>query len=152
MATNKNKLSDKFASKRQSSSAESARKTNITPKGTEAFFDTADNTAKEVQAEAIDNKEVEPQQNPKTTPKKPTKTTASTSSKKKTTTAKPKPAPVEEEKETGELIKTTVYIEEENFLALEDIQLKLKRQEKRRVTKNELFNKAIALLIEHYSD
>lgn len=152
MATNKNKLSEKFDSKRQSSSAESVRKTNITPKGTEAFFDTADNTAKDIQAEAIDSKEVEPQQNPKTTPKKTTKTTASRSSKKKTTTAKTKPAPEEEEKETGELIKTTVYIEEENFLALEDIQLKLKRQEKRRVTKNELFNKAIELLIEHYSD
>lgn len=151
MATNKDKLGNKFASKRQSSSAESARKTNITPKGTEAFFDTADNTAKEAQAEAIDNKEVESQPTPKNTTKKQTSTTTSTSSKKKTTTAKPKPAPVEE-KETGELIKTTVYIEEENFLALEDIQLKLKRQEKRRVTKNELFNKAIELLIKHYSD
>ncbi len=150
MATNKNKLSDKFTSKRQSSSAESARKTNITPKGTEAFFDTADNTAKEVFSEAIDSKEVEQKQSPKTTSKKQTSTTASTGSKKKTTTAKPKPAPVEEEKEAGELIKTTVYIEEDNFLALEEIQLKLKRKEKRRVTKNELFNKAIALLIEHY--
>ena len=54
----------------------------------------------------------------------------------------------EEDKE--ELVKTTAYIEESKFLALEDIQLKLKRQEKRRVTKNELFNKAIELLIEHY--
>ena len=54
----------------------------------------------------------------------------------------------EEEKE--ELVKTTAYIEESKFLALEDIQLKLKRLEKRRVTKNELFNKAIELLIEHY--
>ena len=54
----------------------------------------------------------------------------------------------EEEKE--ELVKTTAYIEESKFLALEDIQLKLKRQEKRRVTKNELFNKAIELLIKHY--
>ena len=48
------------------------------------------------------------------------------------------------------LVKTTVYIEEDNFLALEDIQLKLKRQERRRVTKNELFNKAIELLRAHY--
>ncbi len=54
-----------------------------------------------------------------------------------------------EEKEN--LIKTTVYIEEDNFLGLEDIQLKLKRSERRRVTKNELFNKALKLLIDHYS-
>lgn len=54
-----------------------------------------------------------------------------------------------EEKEN--LIKTTVYIEEDNFLGLEEIQLKLKRSERRRVTKNELFNKALKLLIDHYS-
>lgn len=56
----------------------------------------------------------------------------------------------EEAEQKEDLVKTTAYIEESKYLALEDIQLKLKRQEKRRVTKNELFNKAIELLIEHY--
>lgn len=57
-----------------------------------------------------------------------------------------------ETKQQEELVKTTAYIEESKFLALEELQLKLKRKEKRRVTKNELFNKAIELLIEHYEE
>ena len=146
MATNKKELSNKFASKRQSSSAESARKINLPAKGTDVFFETADNTAKTVEVEKSENKSQE-----KTTTKiadqEKSQATPSTKSKKKP--AKTKPAAVEK---AEELIKTTVYIEEENFLALEDIQLKLKRQEKRRVTKNELFNKAITLLIEHYKE
>ena len=78
-----------------------------------------------------------------------TETKKSTTS---TKSAKSKPASEPEAIEKGELVKTTVYIEEDNFLALEEIQLKLKRKEKRRVTKNELFNTAIDLLIKHYSD
>ena len=149
MATTKKELETKLSKKNPSTSTKPIR--NIPTTGAEAFYeDTADNTAKDVRAEEEENKEVEQKSTPKTTTKKQTSTTASTSSKKKTTAKKLSPAPVAEEKEAGELIKTTVYIEEENFLALEDIQLKLKRQEKRRVTKNELFNKAIELLIEHY--
>ncbi len=67
---------------------------------------------------------------------------------------KPKSKKTEEKTKAEEkenLIKTTVYIEEDNFLGLEEIQLKLKRSERRRVTKNELFNKALKLLIDHYS-
>ncbi|MCC0178033.1 hypothetical protein I4641_13695 [Waterburya agarophytonicola K14] len=154
MATNnKNKLENTFASKRsKSSSAESARRVSIPTKGAEAFFDTADNTAKQVEAENTDDQKVEPKPTPEIAPKKQTKTTAASSKKKKTAAAKTKSAPAEEKKEGGELIKTSIYIEEENFLDLEELQLKLKRKEKRRVTKNELFNKAIGLLIKHYSD
>ena len=154
MATNnKNKLENTFASKRsKSSSAESARRVSIPTKGAEAFFDTADNTVKQVEAENTEETKVESQSTPEIAPKKQNKTTAAPSKKKKTTAAKTKSAPAEEKKEGGELIKTSIYIEEENFLDLEELQLKLKRKEKRRVTKNELFNRAIKLLIEHYSD
>jgi len=82
--------------------------------------------------------------------KSQTETKPSTSSKKKS--VKNKAEPKNEMSDKEELVKTTVYIEEDNFLALEDIQLKLKRKEKRRVTKNELFNTAIELLIKHYDD
>lgn len=150
MANNKNDLKNRYTNKRKST-GESTLKVKIAPKGTEAFFDTEDNAAKQVEAETTEEAKVESQPTPEIAPKKQTKTTATPSKKKKTTTAKTKSAPVEKKK-GGELIKTSIYIEEENFLAMEELQLKLKRKEKRRVTKNELFNKAIELLIEHYGD
>ena len=92
-----------------------------------------------------------PQNVPPSTPPKPEqKASGKDASPEKTKKAIKVEDSQSEEEEKEELIKTTAYIEESKFLALEDIQLKLKRQEKRRVTKNELFNKAIELLIEHY--
>ena len=161
-------------SKSQSSSTNQSKRRKLDDVGTDAFFEPSPNTAKKVEAEDLvtevgnsdapeetaatetvtspskskstaqeETKVEEPQTETK-------KSTTSTSSKKKS--AKSKTEPKKEMTEKEELVKTTVYIEEDNFLALEDIQLKLKRKEKRRVTKNELFNTAIELLIKHYSD
>lgn len=153
MATKKDEYKDKFTSRRnKTSSVETAPKRKVPAEGAKVLFDTVDNAAKQVEAETIEEIKVKSQPIPEVAPKKQTKTTATPSKKKKTTAAKTKPAPVEEKKEGGELIKTSIYIEEENFLAMEELQLKLKRKEKRRVTKNELFNKAIKLLIEHHGD
>lgn len=66
--------------------------------------------------------------------------------------AKSEPSAQKQTDKKDNLVKTTVYIEEDNFLELESLQLKLKRKERRRVTKNELFNQAIELLVQHYSD
>ena len=66
--------------------------------------------------------------------------------------AKSEPTAQKKTDKKDNLVKTTVYIEEDNFLELESLQLKLKRKERRRVTKNELFNQAIELLVQHYSD
>ena len=114
----------------------------IKPVGTDAFFEPEATTRTEAKETAI----VEPAE------KAGTESGEAKESAKKKSKGKGKSAPKKETEEKENLVKTTVYIEEDNFLALEDIQLKLKRKERRRVTKNELFNKAIELLVKHYSD
>ena len=111
-------------------------KQKIEPVGTDALFE-----PKVVRQEETDRDDKTNDDNSKSETKR--------SSLNKPDSKKPEEKSKAEEKEN--LIKTTVYIEEDNFLGLEEIQLKLKRSERRRVTKNELFNKALKLLIDHYS-
>lgn len=111
-------------------------KLKIEPVGTDALFE-----PKVIQEEETDRSDKTNDDNSKSDTNSP--------SSNKPDSKKPESKTKAEEKEN--LIKTTVYIEEDNFLGLEDIQLKLKRSERRRVTKNELFNKALKLLIDHYS-
>ena len=111
-------------------------KLKIEPVGTDALFE-----PKVIQQEETDLSEKSNEGN--------SKSDTNSSSSNKPDSKKPEEKTKTEEKEN--LIKTTVYIEEDNFLGLEEIQLKLKRSERRRVTKNELFNKALKLLIDHYS-
>ncbi|MGB5634260.1 MAG: hypothetical protein WBM86_15980 [Waterburya sp.] len=115
---------------------ESQPKPAIEPVGTDALFE-----PKVVQEEEINQSDKANDDNSKSETKN--------SSLNKPDSKKPEEKTKADEKEN--LIKTTVYIEEDNFLGLEEIQLKLKRSERRRVTKNELFNKALKLLIDHYS-
>lgn len=167
---NRASVSKKLNSKNQSSSTNQGKTRKIEPVGTNAFFEPEANTTKKIETEdvvsEVANSDVEeetaatetvkaPVESISTTQEETTAGKPQTETKKSTTStksAKSKPASEPEAIEKGELVKTTVYIEEDNFLALEEIQLKLKRKEKRRVTKNELFNTAIDLLIKHYSD
>lgn len=149
---NRASVNKKLNSKNQSSSTNQGKTRKIEPVGTNAFFEPEANTAKKIETEdvvsEVANSDVEEETAATETVKAPVESISTTSTK----SAKSKPASEPEAIEKGELVKTTVYIEEDNFLALEEIQLKLKRKEKRRVTKNELFNTAIDLLIKHYSD
>ena len=89
MANNKDKLKTDFINRRnKSSSVNSAPKRNIPPTGTKTLFDTADNTAKQVEAENTEEAKVESQPTPEIAPKKPTKTTGTTSKKKKNNNSK----------------------------------------------------------------
>lgn len=115
--------------------SENQSKLKIEPVGTDALFE-----PKAIQEEPDQNEE---------TNDNSSKSDTNNSSLNKPDSKKIEEKPKVEDKES--LIKTTVYIEEDNFLGLEEIQLKLKRSERRRVTKNELFNKALKLLIDHYS-
>lgn len=94
MATHKNILENKLNNKRKST-----HKVKIAPTGADTYFESADNAAKQVEAENTEETMVESQPIPEIAPKKQTKTTATASKKKKTTAAKTKPAPVEEKKE-----------------------------------------------------
>lgn len=165
MATRKASLNNKLDNKNKPSTTNQSKPRKIEAVGSDAFYEPEANTVQNVAIAATtedgvnsDSKTASSPSTVKSTSpevakveKTATKTKKPTSAKKSQKT-KAKKEPAQEEAEKGELVKTTVYIEEENFLALEDIQLKLKRQEKRRVTKNELFNTAVELLVKHYSD
>lgn len=165
MATRKASLNKKLDNKNQPSTTNQSKPRKIEAVGSDAFYESEANTDKKiataVTTEDIVNSDSETATSLsaiKSTPPKEAKVEKTTAKTKKPTSAKEsqktkaKKEPEQEEAEKGELVKTTVYIEAENFLALEEIQLKLKRQEKRRVTKNELFNTAVELLVKHYSD
>ena len=158
-------LNQKRNLKKQSSATNQPETRKIEAVGSDAFYESEGNTPKNVAISATtedgvnsDSKTATSLSAVKSTPPKEAKVEKTISKAKKSTSAKKsqktkaKNEPEQVEAEKGELVKTTVYIEEENFLALEEIQLKLKRHEKRRVTKNELFNTAVNLLVKHYSD
>lgn len=63
---------------------------------------------------------------------------------------KPKSQKNSEESAPG-LVKATFYLAPEDIIALEELQLKIRKREGRKANKSELMREAIALLVKEYS-
>ncbi|MCS6936946.1 MAG: hypothetical protein NZ610_05650 [Candidatus Bipolaricaulota bacterium] len=61
-----------------------------------------------------------------------------------------KPSAVKNAHEPG-LVKATFYLAPEDIIALEELQLQIRKREGRKANKSELMREAIALLVKEYS-
>lgn len=73
-------------------------------------------------------------------------------SKGKAKSERPKSAtPKEPKMEHPELVKATFYLAQKHILALEELRLKLMKQQRQKVDKSELVRRAIELLVHEYT-